>query len=82
MRLAERVGERRWVLSLAPGILVQMPAQQETAALQRLATLQAEHGLLDRGLAEIDLREPDLTVRPRPPATAKASDRPAAVAHM
>ena len=66
---AVRIGERRWNLRLKNGIDVLLPEGHEAAALQRLATLQDGHDLLDRPLQVIDLRLPDrLTLRPQPPA--------------
>ena len=62
---AERIGARRWILHLAGGMRVHLPASQEAAALQRLAAMQATRGLLDRELAEIDLRAPGMMVLPR-----------------
>jgi cell division protein FtsQ len=62
---AQRIGARRWALVLSNGVTVQLPAEQEAAALQKLAALQARVALLDRDIAEIDLRGPGLTVRPR-----------------
>ena len=65
LSLAQRIGGRRWVLVLNNGLKIQLPSEQEAAALQRLAALQAGPGILDRDLAEIDLRGAGLTVRPR-----------------
>jgi cell division protein FtsQ len=71
---AVRIGERRWNLHLKNGTDVLLPEGHEAAALQRLATLQDGHDLLDRPLQAIDLRLPDrLTLRPQPPAPADSS---------
>ena len=73
LKTAERVTERRWVLTLDDGTRIQLPAEQEAAALQRLAALQAGYDLLGRDLVDIDLRGPDLIVRPRAPGSAPGS---------
>jgi cell division protein FtsQ len=65
LSVAQRIGGRRWVLVLNNGVKVHLPADQDAAAIQRLAALQAGTGLLDRDVTEIDLRGPNLTVRPR-----------------
>lgn len=57
-----RVGERRWNLRLANGAEVLLPEGAEPQALARLAELQAQHALLDRPLATIDMRLPDRLV--------------------
>jgi cell division protein FtsQ len=62
---AIRVGERRWNLRLASGADVMLPEGAEAAAIERLAALHRDHGLLDRSLAAIDMRLPDrLVLRP------------------
>jgi cell division protein FtsQ len=53
---ATRVGGRRWTLSLRSGTEVLLPETGAGAALDRLASLQGSHRLLDRPLARIDLR--------------------------
>jgi cell division protein FtsQ len=64
-----RVGERRWNLRMANGIDVMLPEGHEVAALDRLIQLQQDHAVLDRPLADIDLRLPDrLVFRPKPEA--------------
>jgi cell division protein FtsQ len=65
LSVAQRIGGRRWVLVLDNGVKVHLPAEQDAAAIQRLAALQAGTGLLDRDVAEIDLRGANVTVRPR-----------------
>ncbi|MBV9784756.1 MAG: cell division protein FtsQ/DivIB [Acidisphaera sp.] len=63
---AVRVGERRWNLRTSNGADVLLPEDAESAALQRLASLQQDHALLDRPLQVVDLRLPDrLVVRPQ-----------------
>ncbi|HVZ99953.1 MAG TPA: cell division protein FtsQ/DivIB [Caulobacterales bacterium] len=59
-----RVGDRRWNLELSSGTLVRLPEAQPELALARLETLQTRHRLLDRPVAELDLRAPGrLSVR-------------------
>ena len=79
---AVRVAERRWNLRLASGADVLLPEGAEAAAIERLAALHRDAGLLDRGLAAIDMRLPDrLVLRPvaapeTPPASgARATAR-------
>jgi cell division protein FtsQ len=63
---AVRVGGRRWNLQLRGGMNVMLPEGHEAAALDRLATLQQDHALLDRPLEVVDMRLPDrLVLRPR-----------------
>ena len=73
LTVAERIGGRRWVLTLDNGLRVHMPAEQEAAALQHLAALLTLHHLLERDVLEIDLRASGLTVRPRVAAAAPPS---------
>lgn len=62
---AARRGDRRWDLLLKGGILVRLPEKHPRRAWDRLAFLAFEYGLLDRGLAAIDMRLPDrLVLRP------------------
>ena len=49
-------------LRLANGAEVLLPEGAEPQALARLAELQAQHALLDRPLATIDMRLPDRLV--------------------
>lgn len=53
-----RVGERRWNVELASGVTVALPENEPVVALAQLEALQTEHRLLDRPVAEIDLRVP------------------------
>jgi cell division protein FtsQ len=75
---AVRVGERRWNLQLRGGINVMLPEGHEAAAIERLATLQQDHALLDRPLEVVDMRLPDrLVLRPRAePGTDAATKKP------
>lgn len=69
---AVRFGQRRWDLWLdgygvqgdeestqSLGVQVRLPEQGAELALARLAQLESEHGILERDLAVIDLRQPD-----------------------
>ncbi len=61
-----RVGERRWNLHMINHTDVLLPEGHEVAALDRLTQLQQQHAVLDRPLADIDMRLPDrLVFRPR-----------------
>lgn len=66
------IGERRWNLVLKNKTYVLLPEGHEIAGIDRLIELHQAHALMDRPLAQIDLRQPDkLYVRPRvekPPA--------------
>jgi cell division protein FtsQ len=76
LTVAERIGGRRWSLALDNGLRIHMPAGQEASALQHLAALQANHRLLDRAIAEIDLRAPGVTVRPHAASPSALSSVP------
>ena len=66
---AIRVGQRRWNLQMKSGMDVLLPEGHEAAALTRLSVLEDQHKLLDRPLARIDLRLPNMLVlRPTPAA--------------
>jgi cell division protein FtsQ len=76
---AIRVGERRWNLRLASGADVMLPEGAEAAAIERLAALHRDQGLLDRSLIAIDMRLPDrLVLRPLPAPEPPAGARPQA----
>ncbi len=65
MLAAIRVGLRRWDMCMSNGAIVQLPEGAEDQALARLADMQTDKSLLDRPLAEIDMRLPDrLRVQP------------------
>jgi cell division protein FtsQ len=67
LRRLQHVGGRRWRLWLEPGVRIELPPGGTTAALARLARLHADHDLLDRAVAAVDLRVADrLTVTPAP----------------
>ncbi len=65
---AIRVGERRWNLQMKSGMEVLLPEGHEAAALDRLSALEEQHKLLDRPLAQIDMRLPTMLVLHRIPA--------------
>lgn len=72
------VGSRRWQLQLDGGIDVHLPELDPAAAWTQLASIEREHGLLDRGVLTIDLRLPDrLLVRtvPTEEGTANGKDK-------
>ena len=59
-----RVGERRWNLELASGATVALPGEGAPQALAQLEALDRTHHLLDRPVAQMDLRTPGrLSVR-------------------
>ena len=58
-KAAVRVAERRWNLHLENGIVVQLPELDPASALTRLATYERAHGVLEQGVAVLDLRLPD-----------------------
>jgi cell division protein FtsQ len=72
---AIRVGERRWNLCMTNGADVLLPEGAEQQALVKLAELQTTKALLDRPLAEIDMRLPD-RLRLRPLTDAPCGQRP------
>ncbi len=56
LRLATRVGKRRWDLHFASGLKVMMPEEGFKEALARLARLDASTGVLNRALERLDMR--------------------------
>jgi cell division protein FtsQ len=73
---ASRVAGRRWDLAIADGgPRVLLPEADPGAAIARLAELHRRERLLDRSLAQVDLRLAD-RIALRPLATA-AADAPA-----
>ncbi len=65
LEAASRVGNRRWNLKLDNGIEIRLPDKNEARAIKDIAALDAEHRLLARQIAFIDLRDPDvLVIRP------------------
>jgi cell division protein FtsQ len=62
-----RVGDRRWNVELQNGATIALPEEGAPQALAQLEALQAEHALLDRPLAQLDMRAPGrLAVRVHP----------------
>lgn len=62
-----RVGDRRWNLELTSGANVALPETDAPLALAQLEALQSSHRLLDRPVAQFDLRTPGrLAVRVQP----------------
>ena len=57
--VAERVGKRRWMLRLADGGSVQLPAHGEAEAIARALSVWAARG---PGAVEIDIRVPERTL--------------------
>jgi cell division protein FtsQ len=65
-----RVDERRWDLRMKDGGLIQLPAEDEDAALMRLDALDQKSRIMALGFERIDLRDPELVaVRPRQAAS-------------
>lgn len=62
VRAAVRVGGRRWDVHLDNDVVVRLPEIDAGRAWQRLAAVEAEHGIVDRDLTTIDLRLPDRLV--------------------
>ncbi len=62
----QRVDQRRWTLILHNEMKVLLPENGLEGALSRLRALQAQHNILNRELAHIDLRLGDrITLRPK-----------------
>lgn len=58
LRALVRVGERRWNVELTSGTTIALPELNAANALAQLERLQRDHALLDRPLAQIDMRAP------------------------
>ncbi|MDF1634576.1 cell division protein FtsQ/DivIB [Mycoplana sp. MJR14] len=56
-----RVAGRRWDLRLDNGVLVMLPESNVPRAMEVLARLEAEQGILERDIAAVDLRLEDRT---------------------
>jgi len=68
-KAAVRVAGRRWNLHLENGVVVQLPEVDAASAVSRLAAYERAHGVLEQGIAVLDLRLPDrLIVRTEPEA--------------
>jgi len=71
MLAALRVGDRRWTLKLHSGLEIMLPDDNLDVALKSLTKLEAEHRVLERDIADVDLRLLDrITVRLRETADA------------
>jgi cell division protein FtsQ len=55
----DRIGARRWDLTLAGGVVVKLPEEGWLAQLNELERLIVEKGILERDIEIIDLRYPD-----------------------
>ncbi len=66
-----RVAGRRWDLHLDNGIIVKLPEDDVGRALQQLADFDAEHRLLERDIAAVDLRLSDRTTIQLTPGAAE-----------
>lgn len=67
LRALVRVGDRRWNVELANGATVALPEEGAPQALASLESLQSQYALLDRPLAQLDMRAPGrLSVRVHP----------------
>ncbi|MFK7793098.1 MAG: cell division protein FtsQ/DivIB [Devosiaceae bacterium] len=58
----ERVGNRRWTLHMREDVQVHLPEDGVDASLAQLETMMRHHALLERAVAEVDLRLPDQLV--------------------
>lgn len=59
IRAAVLVAERRWNLITVDGVEILLPEENPSAALARVADLEAGKKLLDRDLVVVDMRVPD-----------------------
>ncbi|HTK80353.1 MAG TPA: cell division protein FtsQ/DivIB [Rhizomicrobium sp.] len=59
VRAMQRVSGRRWNLILDDGVLVKLPEQNWAKQIDALEHLIIDTGILERDIAEIDLRSPD-----------------------
>lgn len=71
IRAAEWIGDRRWDLLTIEGLRVHLPEMDLGYALSRLAKLQAEKNIMDRGLLSIDLRPQDRIIIETPRGEAR-----------
>ena len=58
----QRVDTRRWNILLKNGAVIKLPALNQDQAMQKLDALIAQQRVLDQGLAEIDLLDPNSLV--------------------
>lgn len=73
-----RVDNRRWDLRLKDQSLIQLPAEGEDAALMHLDQLERDQQVLSLGFSRIDLKTPDVRIRPREAPGAVAAPMAAA----
>ncbi len=73
LKLAERVGDRRWNLYFIGGLEVRLPEENPQKAWDRLAQLARRNPVFDGNLSRIDLRIPDRMVVKR---TSKTDTKP------
>ncbi len=67
LRALVRVGDRRWNVELENGAVIALPEMHPAEALIRLEALQHRYALLDRPVAQLDMRAPGrLAVRIHP----------------
>ncbi|MEX2449696.1 MAG: cell division protein FtsQ/DivIB [Rhodospirillales bacterium] len=59
VKAAVWVGDRRWNIRLTGGIDVRLPEDSPAEAWRRLAEYDHKHGVLDRNVTVLDLRQPD-----------------------
>jgi len=59
VRVAVRIGGRRWNLRLENGVDIQLPEENAASAWARLARYEHIHHVLGRGIKGLDLRFPD-----------------------
>jgi cell division protein FtsQ len=67
VKIAVRVGERRWDLQLDNAVEVRLPEEGAEAALAELVRLDREQNVLSRDIKAIDLRYPDRFIVKLPP---------------
>lgn len=69
VKIAVRVGERRWNLQLDNAVEVRLPEEGAEAALAELVRLEREQNILARDITAIDLRYPDRFIVKLPPGS-------------
>ncbi|NOT42088.1 MAG: cell division protein FtsQ/DivIB [Alphaproteobacteria bacterium] len=69
VKIAVRVGERRWDLQLDNAVEVRLPEEGAEAALAELVRLDREQNVLSRDIKAIDLRYPDRFIVKLPPGS-------------
>ncbi len=69
VKVAVRVGERRWDLRLDNAVEVRLPEEGAEAALAELVRLERDENILARDITAIDLRYPDRFIVKLPPGS-------------